>query len=59
MLLLTLPTKWLLRECPGLGFGLNALLAAAFGFVVSLLVDLGRRAALLSARECLRFDVNR
>ena len=46
MLLLTLPTKWLLRECPDLGFGLNALSVAAYGFVISILVDLCRRAAL-------------
>ena len=51
MLLLTLPTKWLLRECPDLGFGLNALLVAAYGFVVSVLVDLCRRAALQAVRE--------
>lgn len=52
MLLLTLPTKWLLRECPGLGSGLNAVLVAAFGFAVSLAVDLCRRAVLHAVRKC-------
>ena len=53
MLLLTMPTKWLLRECPSMGFGLNALLVAGYGFVVSVAVDLVRRAALLAAKKGL------
>ena len=53
MLLLTLPTKWLLREFPGLGFGLNAVLVAAYGFAIAVLVDLCRRAALQAIRKCL------
>lgn len=51
MLLLTLPTKWLLREFPGMASGLNALLVAAFGFVVAIAVDLCRRAALVAIRK--------
>ena len=53
MLLLTLPTKWLLRECPGLGSGPNAVLVAAYGFAVAVAVDLCRRAALQAVRKCL------
>ncbi len=51
MLLLTLPTKWLLREFPGLGSAANALLVAFFGFAVALAIDLCRRAALQALRR--------
>ena len=50
-LLLTLPTKWLLREFPAIGSGLNAMLVAAYGFVVSVAIDLCRRAALEAFRR--------
>ena len=51
-LLLTLPTKWLLKACPDLGFGLNALLVAAYGFAISIAIDLVRRAVLLAVKKC-------